>query len=73
MAHAAAPRPPSLQALYDTMERQARADGLSRDSGGLVVNGPLHQWVQTHCKYRPETEWYLVFELACRLGAQPTP
>lgn len=34
----------------------------------VVLGNELHQWVQVNVKYRPETEFYLIFLLACELG-----
>ena len=63
----------ALQSLYDQMETQARQDGLTRADAEMTPGGRLHQWIWAHCRYRPDTEWFLLFELACRLGKGEIP
>ena len=57
-----------LTEMYDRMERAARHDGLSAADGGMIPGGRLHRWIQANVRYRPETECFIIFELACRLG-----
>jgi len=60
--------PQTLIALYDQMEARARADGLTRADCSMAPNSQLHQWIRANVRYRIETEWFIVFELSCRLG-----
>jgi len=48
---------PDLDALYDAAAERCEADGVPIDG---TVNGPVCQWVRKNCRYRPDTEFFIV-------------
>ena len=55
----------NLTELIDKAARKAKAEGVPADDR---ADGPLASWVRENCTYRPDTEFYVVFLIACRIG-----
>lgn len=47
--------PDTLQAMYIAAAEAAHRDGVDPASQESLAN-----WIQTHCRYRPDTEFFLV-------------
>ena len=54
-----------LQRLVDAAARRALEAGIPADDR---ADGPLAAWVRKNCTYRPDSEFFVVFLVACRMG-----
>jgi hypothetical protein len=54
-----------LDEVLDRAARAALAEGVAvSDAHG----GPVHLWVMANVRYRPETEFFVVFLISCRMA-----
>jgi hypothetical protein len=52
--------------LFDQAARAAHSDGI--DPSSTEPDGPMARWVQRNVKHRPETLFFIVFILCCRVA-----
>ena len=54
--------PTKLSEMYRNAAAMCRAAGVPNEEHN---GGTVHQWVMTHCSYRPGTEFFIVFGICC--------
>jgi hypothetical protein len=54
-----------LDEILDAAARQALSEGVT---AGDAYGGPVHLWVRRNVRYRPETEFFVVFLISFRIA-----